>query len=188
MNVMTAPPIDVPAEVLGPKMQALSEMRRRFVWAYLITGGQGAEAARMAGYSGDRAKVTACEFLQRDDILQAMHETAWKSMRGLSLVATMKLEKIVLQDGHPDQLKAITAVLSRTGFAERTAVDVHHSGTVELSHTDAAVENLAYLQSMQVPEEMLIQQFGHSGLARYRRMLEERDAKKGMKVIEHGKD
>ena len=48
-----------------------------------------------------------------------------------------------------------------------------------------ALEALSYLKSMSVPREKLIEQFGHSGLVRYEKMLEERDAKRGMKVIEH---
>jgi hypothetical protein len=37
---------------------------------------------------------------------------------------------------------------------------------------------------MEVPREKLLERFGHWGLVRYERMLEERDAKRGMKVIE----
>ena len=177
----------LPDETLGPKMSALTEKQRRFVWAYFLTGGEGAEAARQAGYSdtGEAAKVRACTLLQQDTILQAMHEVAWKSLRGLTLLATVKLERLLRKDDSPDQAKAIFGVLNRTGLGEKMLVEHHHTGSIELNHTDAALEALAYLKSMAVPREKLVEQFGHSGLERYERMLEERDAKRGMKVVEH---
>lgn len=171
---------------LGPKMLALSDRERRFVWAYLQNGGVGSDAARTAGFSdkGEGCKVRACEMLQRDRVIEAMHEVAWKSMRGLSLVAIMETEKILRVGTAGDKLKAAFGILNRTGFGERMQVEHHHSGSIEVSHTDAALEALSYLKSMDVPREKLVQQFGHSGLVRYERMLEERDAKRGMKVIE----
>lgn len=176
-----------PVSDFGPKMLLCNERERKFVWNYVLNGGNGADAARAAGYSdaAEACKVRAHEALHRDRVLDAMHELAWKTLRGLSLVATLKAKKILEEDRHPDQAKMIGMVWSRTGFAEKTATEIHHTGSIELSHTDAALEALAYLRSMQVPREKLVEQFGHSGLARYEKMLEERDAKRGMKVIEH---
>jgi hypothetical protein len=173
----------LPPEELGPKMASLTLKQRNFVWAYLLNGGDGAAAARQGGYSdaGEACKVRASTLLQQDKVIQAFHEVAWKSMRGLSLLAVLKLEKVLKDDKSPDQLKAAFGVLNRTGFGERMQVEHHHSGTIELSHTDAALEALAYLRSMAVPREKLVEQFGHSGLARYEKMLEEKDRK--MKVI-----
>jgi hypothetical protein len=92
-----------------------------------------------------------------------------------------KLQQLISKDGNPDQLKAVLAVLNRVGMSEKTVVEHHHSGSVELNHTDAALDSLAFLKSMDVPREKLIQQFGYSGLDRYERMLAER----ANKVIEH---
>jgi hypothetical protein len=180
-----APKLPSP-DALGPKMLACRERERLFVWAYVLNGGNGAAAARAAGYSdsGEAAKVRAHDLLHRERVLDAIHEVSWKSLRGLAGLATLKARRILEADRHPDQAKIIAGVWSRAGFAEKTAHEVHHSGSIELNHTDAALEALAYLQSMSVPEEKLVEQFGHSGLARYRRMLEERDAKRGMKVID----
>jgi hypothetical protein len=171
---------------MGPKLLACRARERRFVWAYVVNGGNGAQAAIAAGYSNvaDGARIRAHEVLQRERVLAAVHEVSWKSLRGLSLLATLRAKEILEKPGHPDMVKMIGMVWSRTGFAEKTGIEVHHSGSVDLNHTDAALEALAYLTSMQVPREKLVEQFGHSGLARYERMLEERDAKKGMKVIE----
>lgn len=171
---------------LGPKMLACLPSERKFVWAYVINGGNGSAAARAAGYSavsgGDR--VRAHELIHRDRVLEALHEVAWKSLRGLSLLATLRAKQVLDNEKHPELIRMIGMVWSRTGFAEKT---IHENRTtVEVSHTDEALEALTYLKSMQVPREKLVEQFGHSGLARYEKMLEERDRK--MKVIEHEPD
>lgn len=177
----------IPTTDLGPKMLACSDLERRFIWAYLMNGGDGAAAARAAGYSdvAEGAKVRAHECLQRDRVIEAMHEVSWKSMRGLSLAAVAETARILRQGTDADRLKAAFGILNRTGFGEKTTVQHHHTGSIELSHTDAALEALSYLKSMSVPREKLIEQFGHSGLARYEKMLEERDVRRDMKVIEH---
>lgn len=168
---------------LGPKMSLCTERERRFVCAYLVAEGNGSEAARMAGYSdkADGAKVRAHELLQRTRVLEAIHEIGSKTLAGLLVLAITKLREIASRDGSPDQLKAVLAILNRSGLSEKTTVEVHHTGSVELNHTDAALEALAYMQSLDVPREKLIEQFGHSGLSRYEKMLAERN----MKVIEH---
>jgi hypothetical protein len=118
--------------------------------------------------------VRAHELLRQDAVLDALREQAGKNLKHLSALAIHKLEQIVMKDGSPDQLKAVLAVLNRTGFDEKTTVQHVHTGTVELNHTDAALESLAFLKSMDVPREKLIEQFGYSGLARYEAMLTER--------------
>jgi hypothetical protein len=178
---MTAEPAD-----FGPLMLALPERKRAFILHYLAQGcANGADAARAAGYSDEAggAKVRASELLHRDAVLDALREQASKNLRHLSAVAIMKLEQIVLKDGSPDQLKSILAVLNRTGFDEKTTIQHVHSGSVELNHTDAALESLAFMKSLDVPRDKLIEHFGYSGLARYESMLAERANR--AKVIEH---
>ena len=67
----------------GPKMLALRERERRFVWAYLcnaMTDGQenGAQAARDAGYSDNKegCKVSAHRMLHRDGVMEVINEVA----------------------------------------------------------------------------------------------------------------
>jgi hypothetical protein len=170
---------------LGPKMLALRERERAFVWHLVCNGGDGSKAAVAAGYSNasEAAKVRAHELRQKPKIVEAIHECGWRLLGSIGGSAIHALEQLVLRPEHPDHFKAVTAVLSRIGFSEKTALEVHHSGSIDLNHTDAALEALVYLRSMSVPREKLVEQFGHSGLARYERMLEERD--RGVKVIEH---
>lgn len=161
-------------------------MHRKFAWAYLFSGGEGADSARAAGYSdvADGAKVRASELLQREDVHAALRELSTKYLFSLAPKAIARLGQILDSPQHPKHFNAIELTLSKTYFPERHQVEHHHTGSIELSHTDAALEALSYLKSMSVPREKLIEQFGHSGLTRYEKMLEERDAKKGMKVIE----
>jgi hypothetical protein len=168
-------------------MLALKNDRERaFVWHLVCNGGDGSAAAIAAGYSnsGDAAKVRAHELRHKMRVVEAIHECGWRLLGSIGGSAIHALEQLVLRPEHPDHFKAVTAVLSRIGFSEKTALEVRHSGSIELNHTDAALEALAYLKSMDVPREKLEAQFGHSGLARYERMLEERDAKRGLKMIE----
>lgn len=167
-------------------MQALTVREQAFVWHLVCNGGNGADAARAAGYSdtGEAAKVRAHALRQKPDVRAAMHECAWGLLGGLAVPAARALEALVEKPDHPDHFRAVTAVLSRIGFHEKTGLQVDVSGTIEVNRTDAALDALAHYAAMGVPEEKLVEVFGHSGLARYRKMLEEREAKRGMKTIE----
>lgn len=180
MSDIASPPTDT----LGPKMAACSERERKFVWAYLLNGGNQRQAAIAAGFSNasGACDVRGHELMQRDRVLEAMHEVSWKTMRGLSLVAVLQTERILKEGTDADRLKAAFGVLNRTGFGEATVVQHNHTGSIELNHTDAALEALTYMRSLNVPRETLEQQFGKSGLSRYERMLEERNSR--VKTIE----
>jgi hypothetical protein len=58
----------------------------------------------------------------------------------------------------------------------------HH----DVDHGKAAVEALRYLKKLQVPRAVLVEQFGHSGLARYEAQLaaEDEAAAGAAKLIE----
>jgi hypothetical protein len=171
----------------GPKMQALRERERKFVWAYLLnsmTDGKenGAQSARDAGYSDvkEGAKVRAHGLLHRDDVLDAMQEVAGRELRGLAIPAVAALGKLLAKPEHGEHRKAIEMVLERVAPV-RAQVDVNVSGEVTVNHTDAALENLRSMLELGVPREKLVGIFGYSGLSRYEKMLAER----GPKVIEH---
>jgi phage terminase small subunit len=176
--------------IFGPKMRALRERERKFVWAYLLnsmTDGRenGAQAARDAGFpdSSDACKVRSHELLHRDDVIDAMQEVAGRELRGLAIPAVAALGKLLAKPEHGDHRKAIEMVLERVAPV-RTQVDVNHSGEVTLNRTDSALEDLARYIELEVPRAKLKQIFGYSGLERYERMLAERDGKRP-KIIEH---
>lgn len=170
---------DLPDEV-----QALRDDRNRaFVWNYMFNGADGAKAARAAGFSDvkDGAKVRAHVLLQRPDIQTALRALSIRYMFSLAPKAVFRLGELLDKPNHRQHAKAIEMTLSRTGFAERTALDVNVSGRVEVSHTNEAVEQLRMFRDMGVAREKLVEMFGFSGLERYERMLVEADAK----LIEH---
>ncbi len=165
---------------LGPKMRALNPRERKFVWHYLLNGGNGSLAAKDAGYSdkSEGAKVLACKALQRDRVIEAVDEVGRKQFRGL-LIPALTAARLILEDRrHPDHAKVTLSVLSRLGLAERSGVDVNVTGEVTLNHTDAALEQLRALRDLGVPQEKLVEIFGYSGLTRYEKMLEESDRKR----------
>jgi hypothetical protein len=162
-------------EELGPKMAALPERERKFVWYYLLNGGNGAQAARDAGYSdaGEGCKVRAHALMHRERVLAAMDEAGRKAFRGLLLPAITATAALIKNKNHPDHAKTLQSTLSRLGLSERTAVDVNHSGEVTVNHTDSALNDLRALLALQVPREKLEEIFGFSGLSRYEKMLAE---------------
>lgn len=175
----------------GPKMQALRERERRFVWAYLmnsLTDGRenGAQAARDAGYSdaSEGAKVRAHGLLHRDEVLDALQEVAARELRGLAVPAVMALSRLLHKSDHFEHRKSIEMVLNRVGMGERTQIDVNVTGEVTVNHTDAAIDDLRRLIELGASDEKLVEVFGYSGLERYRKMLAEQE-RRAPKVIEH---
>jgi len=168
--------------VFGPKMQSLRDRERKFVWAYLINsmtpvGANGAQSARDAGYS-DRAeacKVRAHGLLHRQDVQEALQETAMRELRGLALPALAAVADILRKPDHPDRQKVALSVLSRLGMGEQSGLNLNVTGEVAVNHTDAALDDLKRLVDLGVPREKLIETFGFSGLSRYAKMLEKRD-------------
>jgi phage terminase small subunit len=140
------PPMNFPPDWsdFGPKMLALGERERRFVWAFLLnamTDGRenGAQAARDAGYSDvkEGAKVRAHGLLHRNDVLDAMQEVAGRELRGLAIPAVLALGKLVQKTEHPDHRKSLEMVLNRTGQHERTQLDVNHTVTRKVDASEA---------------------------------------------------
>lgn len=157
------------------------ERRRKFVWAYVFGGANGAAAARVAGYSdaGEACKVRANGLLQRNDIQDAIKALTGKYLFSLAPKAVLRLGEILDNPKHAKHVKAIEMVLDRTGNEARTGVDVHVSGDLTVNHTDKALEDLRILRDAGVPREKLIEAFGFSGLSRYEQMLIEEDRRAG---------
>lgn len=175
----------------GPKVQALSDRERRFVWAYLINsmtpvGPNGAQSARDAGYSdkSEGAKVVAHHLLHRQHVQEAIQELAMRELRGLALPAIAAVADILRKPEHPDRQKVALSVLSRLGMGEQNAVNLNVTGEVAVNHTDAAIDDLKRLLDLGVPREKLIETFGFSGLTRYEAMLAKREGRALPPVIE----
>ncbi len=121
-------------ESLGPAMQALTPMQRRYVLALIepqkpgADGMNGTAAAEAAGYQGDRKKLAEIGSRLRHNpkVVAAIHEEALKHLMGARLLATRVLTEIagdVTQKG-ADRLKAADMILNRTGIIEETKSEV----------------------------------------------------------------
>jgi hypothetical protein len=176
---------------LGPRMQALPERERKFVWYYLTNEGppNGAQAARDAGYSdiAEGAKVRAHALLHRERVIQALEEVGKKAFRGLLGPAVKAAAQLIQNEKHADHSKAVFTTLARLGLGEKSTVDVNVGGELTVNHTDSALADLRTLIGLGVAEEKLVEIFGFTGLSRYRKMLAEQEAR-APKVIEHRPD
>lgn len=176
---------------LGPRMQALPERERKFVWFYLTNDGppNGAQAARDAGYSdaSEGAKVRAHALLHRERVILALEEVGKKAFRGLLGPAVKAAAQLIQNEKHVDHSKAVFTTLARLGLGEKSTLDVNVSGELQVNHTDQALNDLRTLLGLGVAREKLVEIFGFSGLSRYEKMLAEQDAR-APKVIEHRKD
>jgi hypothetical protein len=120
------PPLDDMPEALR---EIRDERRRAFAWNYVFCAGNGAEAARAAGYSDhlEACKVAAHRQLQRDDVHAAIKELTTKYLFSLAPKAIFRLTEILDNPNHPRHIKAIEMALDRTGHAPQT----EHKVTVE---------------------------------------------------------
>jgi hypothetical protein len=178
-------PLIPPVSDLPEAVQALrSDRERVFVWTYMFNGGNGTRAAKAAGYSdaSEGCKVRAHGLLQRANVQSALRELCGKYLFSLAPIALVKLRDHLHSENEKISQKAVDMTLSRTGFSERTAMDVNVTGSVQVNHTTAAVEDLRRLMQLGVPREKLVETFGFSGLSRYEKMLEAADK---AKLIEH---
>ena len=168
---------------IGDLPEAVRKLRderwRRFVWAYVFGGAEGASAARVAGYSdvGDACKVRAHGLLQRDEIQDAIKALTGKYLFSLAPKAVLRLGEILDNPKHAKHTKAIEMVLDRTGNEAKSGVNVNVTGEVTINHTDAALDDLKRLIEFGVPREKLVETFGFSGLTRYEKMLEARESR-----------
>lgn len=123
-NLQQTPPLPEITH-LGPKMRALQTDRERaFVWAYLNNGGRGGEAALAAGYAKGHPRTQAWRLVQRQDILDAMHECTWRVLSNLAPKAAQVLGKLLDSEDEKVQLKAVDMIFARTGFIAKTGVEV----------------------------------------------------------------
>lgn len=178
-------PLLPPLSDLPEPVQALrTERERAFVWHYMLNGANGSKAAKAAGYSDvkEGAKVRAHGLLQRAEIQEALRALCTKYLFSLAPKALFRLSTLLGSENERVALKAVDMTLARTGFAERTALDVNVGGQVTINHKDAAVEDLRRLKSLGVPRAELERTFGFSGLSRYEKLLEIEDKRAAVPI------
>lgn len=122
--------IEIPDEVCGPAMQALSDDRQR-MFAYLMGMGESnaTKAARESGYSdaNGAARVRAHYLMHRETIQAAIREVSSKALMGLAPLAVGAARAVLATPSHPAHARMIETILDRTGFSAKT----EHTVTVE---------------------------------------------------------
>jgi phage terminase small subunit len=178
-----------------PALQALIPKRQLFVLNFVfdVDSPNNAEAARRAGYGNGASTAetmakTARNLLVDASVQAAILEVGRRYLSSLVGKALRTCDEIMSSKTARDQdrLRAAQAVLDRT-LPAQTSVNMqvdhfHH----DVDHGKAAVEALRYLKKLQVPRAVLVEQFGHSGLARYEAQLaaEDEAAAGAAKLIE----
>lgn len=115
----------------GPAMLALPENRRRFVLSVLLTGGRnGAEAARMAGYSEHSATATASQLMRDEKVLAAIREEAERRLKSAAAMAVETLVQICGDQMNKDRFKAAARILDFAGLAPKS------EHTIKVEHTN----------------------------------------------------
>jgi phage terminase small subunit len=111
---------DIPDLTLGPAMQRLNEMQRRFVLAMAADPlGSQWEWAVAAGYSdkSGAAKVRAHHLLQSHDVQAAILEVAKRLLGTVGpMIATKTLLRIAADPDHKENLRAAEFIASRAGL------------------------------------------------------------------------
>lgn len=86
---------------VGRSAAAMAERERLFIEAYIANGGDGANAARAAGYADSCAKRRAVDLLRRPNVIKALAERRAKLARKFELTSEAviaELSKIVHAD------------------------------------------------------------------------------------------
>jgi hypothetical protein len=147
----------IPAEILGPKMLALRDDRRRRFAFFMACGDLNAtEAARQAGFSdiGDACKVRAHELMHDETVLDAVDEASRKILRGLVPLAVRRARGILDNPDHPHHARMIEAVWDRTGYSSKTEHTVKVEHTVDMKELEALARRLA--QESGIPVQRLL--------------------------------
>jgi hypothetical protein len=175
---------------LGPAMAALTPRERLFVAELFRPGATGAAAARAAGFGvADSKNSTFARIAYRKrsqpHIVKAIVEECQRQVKSLGPAAITGAREIIANKKHKDRGKMIRFVLDKIDPALMLHEHRHDVSVTIEDHTTAAIENLRWLRELRVPREVLLEQFGYSGLSRYERKLAELDERKGPKLIEH---
>ena len=163
---------------MGPKLAALpNEHMKAFVvsWCHLVNQAQHGsrmQAAKLAGYDckPENLKFQSYALLQRDDILEAIHE---QDVRRLAVLGGKALRAVEGQLDSPmakGHLKAAEMIMDRA-FPLASIIKYQHE-TIQ-SPQDEALQLFQDMRASGIAREVLEHTFGAIGCARYERMLSE---------------
>ena len=164
---------------LGPEMRALAnDKQRAFVENYLLQSytnrhknnhGAQANAARMAGYGGQKATplnlARIASRLMRDErIVAAITAKLRKYLRALMPEAVKAMHAMIRNPEHPGHVRAVCMSLDRSDpITTHQEISVTHK-TIDMDQE--GIEELRALRKLGVSREKMIETFGGNGLAR----------------------
>jgi hypothetical protein len=100
---------------------------KKFVELYLDTGGKNAtQAARMAGYSENGAKVQAHNLLRNPNVLAELRRQLETRMRAGTALAWQTLLELAASGPAPQRLGAAQEILAHAGFIKNKLVTHQH--------------------------------------------------------------
>lgn len=140
----------IPVDEYGPKMQALSDLKRNFVLAYFEHPQYSAsQLAREAGYTDNpdhpnQIRVRGSLTMRSPDVLEAIQEESGRRLRSLAAIGVTTLAEIALNPTHKDRLKAAGMILDRTGFHAMS----EHKVTVDDKRPQTKQELIAAVKSV----------------------------------------
>lgn len=108
----------------------LTDQQRAFVREYVANDGNGAEAARTAGYTSKYARQMANSLLQIPHVLAALHIERERRIGRIATVALGVLEGVLLDDDAPiaQKVKAAGMALDRAGHTPPKRGDAPREG------------------------------------------------------------
>jgi hypothetical protein len=174
---------------LGEAMAALSAKEQSFVRALFQPGVTGAAAARAAGYGAADGSSTnktlariAFRLRSRPPVVRAIVEECQRTVKSLGPEAIAGMREIIADRKNRDRGKMIRFVIEKIDPA-LMLVQHQHDVTLRVDHEAETLKALRWLREVGVPRSKLIEHFGFTGLARYEKMLDERELREP-KLIE----
>lgn len=140
----TTLPVPADTENFGPKMQALTDLQRRFVLAHVLGAGtqSGEQCAVAAGYSVASARFTAAHLMRNIRVQEAIHEEALSRLQSASLIGINVLIDIAQNYSHKDQLKAARILLEANRVIRR------QDQVIEIKHTVSDQEQIVAITAL----------------------------------------
>lgn len=164
---------------LGPEMRALAnDKQRAFVENYLLQSytnanknnhGAQAEAARKAGFGGEKATPlnlarTASRLMRDERIVAAIIAESRKYLRALMPEAVKAMHAMIRDPAHKDHARAVSMSLDRSDpITTHQEISVTHK-TIDMDQE--GIEELRALRKLGVSREKMIETFGGNGLER----------------------
>jgi hypothetical protein len=138
--------IEIPEDVLGPKMRALrTDLQRRFCWLMASGMYNPTDAARQVGYSdaAEGRKVQAHRLMHDPRVLDALEEATKATLKGLGPVAVRRAKEILDDRKHPYHGRMVEGILDRAGYAPRTEHSVRVEHSVDVRELEELARRLA---------------------------------------------